>query len=476
MYVYIIGICGTGVGALAGLLKRQGHDVSGSDENVYPPMSDKLREWGIPILKGYDTAHLARRPDLVIIGNVIRAQNPEAVHVREHGLKHLSMPQAVAEFGIRDRHSIVIAGTHGKTTTTALAAHVLLSAGRDPSFLVGGALVGYPESFRAADGDFFVIEGDEYDTAYFDKGSKFLHYRARTAVITSLEFDHADIFDSIEAVERAFLGLIKTVPDGGHLVVWKGAQRAVELARAHQGKRRLTIYSEVPDAEANLSLAWFRSGPEGLVFEPVQEGRSLGEMRLPLWGQFSAQNVLAVIGGLRDAELSPDELRAGLASFRGVKRRLEVRGEPAGVTVVDDFGHHPTAVKVTLEAARTRWPGRRLWALFEPRSATSRRNVFQAEFVDGFALADEVIIGSHERLGEIDAAQRFSPEKLATDLRARGRGARAIAEVERIVDTVASEAKRGDVVLVFSNGSFGGLHDKLLARLAAGPEATRARG
>lgn len=227
-YIYMIGICGTGVGALAGLLKQQGHEVVGSDEHVYPPMSDKLRDWGIPILAGYTPEHLDRRPDLVVVGNVVRAQNPEAVFVRAHDIPQMSMPQAVAEFGIGTRHSIVIAGTHGKTTVTALVAHLLLTAGRDPSFLVGGALVGYPESFRSAAGPFFVVEGDEYDTAYFDKGPKFVHYRARTAVITTLEYDHADIFANIEAVERAFASLIQTVPENGHLVVWHGV-----IGRAH---------------------------------------------------------------------------------------------------------------------------------------------------------------------------------------------------------------------------------------------------
>ena len=466
-YIYFIGICGTGVGPLAGLLKRQGHEVAGSDEHVYPPMSDKLREWGIPILEGYDAAHLARRPDLVVIGNVVRATNPEAVVVRERDLRFMSMPQAVAEFGIRDRHCIVVAGTHGKTTTSALTAHVLLEAGRDPSFLVGGALVGYPDSFRSSDGDLFVIEGDEYDTAYFDKGPKFLHYRARTAVITSLEYDHADIYDSLAAIERSFARLIAQVPEDGHLVMWHGATRARAQLAEHARTREVTLYAEQAAPDANLHMARCTSGPAGLSFEAVLHGRSLGVMQVPLWGPASAQNVLAVIGALVPRGLAAADLARGLASFAGVKRRLEVRGEPGGVTVVDDFGHHPTAVAVTLAAARTRWPGRRLWAIFEPRSATSRRNVFQTEFVDAFAGADRVVIASHERLNEIPAATRFSPEQLAADLRVRGVHAKAEAKVEGIATLVAGEAERGDVVMVFSNGAFGGLHELLLARLAA---------
>ncbi len=463
--IYLIGICGTGVGALAGLLKAQGHNVRGSDVHAYPPMSDKLREWGIPVLEGFDAAHLEPKPDLVIIGNVVRANNPEAIAVRELGLPHMSMPQAVAEFGIGGKHSIVIAGTHGKTTTTALVAHVLMHAKKDPGYLVGGALVGYSESFRTGNGGFFVIEGDEYDTAYFDKGPKFMHYRAKTAVITSLEFDHADIFADIQAVERAFAGLVGTVPADGHFVVWHGAERARRLIAEGAKTKRVTTYATKKTPGANLYLESYSSGPNGLTFTPVYDGVSLGEMTLPLWGDFSAANALAAIGALRDASLTPDELRAGFASFAGVRRRLELRAEPGGIAIVDDFAHHPTAVEVTLEGARTRWPRRRIWAIFEPRSATSRRNVFQQEYVSAFAKADRVIISSHERLSEVAAAERFDPTKLAYEVMGKGVPARFIESVDAIADTVAAEAKAGDVIMILSNGAFGGLHDKLIERL-----------
>ncbi len=465
--IYLIGICGTGVGALAGLLKAQGHRVRGSDTQFYPPMGDKLREWGIECYEGFDAKHLEPKPDLVIIGNVVRAVNPEAVFTLEQNIPHMSMPQAIAEFGIAEKHSIVIAGTHGKTTTTALAAHVLMHAGCDPGYLVGGALVGYSDSFRASNGAFFVIEGDEYDTAFFDKGSKFLHYKPRTAVITSLEFDHADIFKDISAVERAFAGLVSLVPEEGHLVVWHGADRARKLITERARTKRITTYATSKLDGANLYLESFRSGPEGLVFTANYDGVSLGEMRLPLWGEFSAANALAVIGALKDAKLTNEQLSAGFASFQGVKRRLEVRGEPRGITVVDDFGHHPTAIDVTLAGARSRWPGRKLWAVFEPRAATSRRNVLQPEFTKAFAKADRVIIGSHERLGEIPEAERFNPVKMAQDITALGSPASFIADVNAMVDTIASEAKQGDVVIIFSNGAFDGLHGKLLKRLGA---------
>ncbi len=464
--IYLIGICGTGVGSLAGLLKQQGHQVRGSDEHVYPPMSDKLLEWGIDAYEGYDAQHLATAPDVVIIGNVIRAKNPEATYAREQGLFTLSMPEAVGEFGIGNKHGIVVAGTHGKTTTTALVSHVLMSAMRDPSFLIGGAPLGFKESFRHGGGAHFVVEGDEYDTAYFDKGPKFMHYRPKTALITSLEFDHADIYPTIEAVEAAFRGLVGKVPSDGRLVVWHGAERARRLIREHARTHRVTTYSVPEVADADLFMRKFESGPAGLVFEPVFSGRSLGEMQVPLWGDFSGMNVLGAIGTLLEAGLSADEIRHGMQSFAGVKRRLEVRGEPRGITVVDDFGHHPTAVRETLAAARTRWPGRRLWALFEPRSATTRRKVFQSEFVTAFADADCVVVASHERLHEIPAAERFDPELLVRTLAAAGKWARFEPDVDAIARLVGSEAKPHDVVLVFSNGAFGGLHGKLLSALA----------
>lgn len=463
--IYLMGIAGTGMGALAGLLKSIGHRVRGSDEHVYPPMSDKLREWGIPVLEGFDAAHLDPRPDRVIVGNVIRRGNPEATRAREEGIPTLSMPQAVAEYGIRDRHSIVIAGTHGKTTITALVAHLLTSAGRDPGFLVGGALLNYPESFRAGDGGYFVVEGDEYDTAYFDKGPKFVHYRPRTAVITSLEFDHADIYDSVEAIEASFRELAVTVQHDGHLVVWGGAERALAIAR--DSGRPFSVYDARPGVTARLTLKHYETGPDGLRFEPVVDGESLGEMRVALWGSYSANNVLAAIGAALDAGLNADALREGFASFRGVKRRMEIRGEPRGVTVVDDFAHHPTAIRETLAGARQRWPQARMWAIFEPRSATTRRNVFQDALVDAFLPADRIIVGSHARLDEIPEASRFSPDRLARALEAEGRWARAIADVDAIVETVTREARAGDVVMICSNGAFGGLHEKLLVGLGA---------
>ena len=467
--IYLLGICGTGVGALAGFLQRLGHNVRGSDEHVYPPMSDALRQWGIEVLHGYDPAHLEPTPDLVVVGNVIRRHNPEAEYVRQNGIPHISMPEAVARFGIGDKHSVVVAGTHGKTTTTALIAHALMDAGRDPSFLVGGVLRDYPESFRAGGGDEFVVEGDEYDTAYFDKGPKFLHYKPRTAVLTSLEFDHADIYDSVEQIEAAFGRLIETVAPDGHLVVAHQAERALRLARQRAGERTLTVYASRPVADADLVATRWQSAADGVRVDVAYRGVDLGRFHVPMWGDYSVQNTLAAIGVLLGIGLEPERIRHALGRFAGVRRRMDVLGEPAGVTVVDDFGHHPTAVRETLAAARTRWRNRRVWAIFEPRSATTRRNIFQDAFESAFAAADRVVLGSHARLNEIPEAERFSPAAVATALRQHGVLADYVPRVDAIVDLVDAEAKAGDVILVFSNGAFGGLHQKLLRRLEQRP-------
>ncbi|MBT6433249.1 MAG: UDP-N-acetylmuramate dehydrogenase [Deltaproteobacteria bacterium] len=463
--VYFMGICGTGMGSLAGLVQSQGYEVSGSDEHVYPPMSTRLEDWGIPVLEGYKPEHLSPKPDLVVVGNVIRKVNPEASAMRDSGLEHISMPQAIARFGIGDKHSIVVAGTHGKTTTSSLIAHLLMHAKLDPSYLVGGVLVGYRESFRSGDGDFFAIEGDEYDTAYFDKGPKFRHYKPKTAIISSLEFDHADIFDSVEDVENAFTQLVTIVPEDGHLVAWAGATRAVRLIQESGVTKKVTLFDTKPGEGVRLWMKHCETTPDGLVFEAVRDGESLGEMTVPMWGEFSARNVLAAIAATEAANLSADQLRAGLASFKGVKRRMEVIGESGGVTVVDDFGHHPTAVTLTLAAARKRWPGRRVTAVFEPRSATSRRNVFQNAFIEAFSGADHVVVGTHVRLAEVDESQRFSPEKVASELTSRGLVAAAPGDVDAVLSYLERETRQGDVIIVFSNGDFGGLHGRLVKQI-----------
>ena len=461
--IYIMGMCGTGTGSLAGMLQALGHRVRGSDQGVYPPMSEKLAEWGIALHSPFDAANLDPTPDIVVVGNVIRKDNLEAVAMRAADLPHMSMPQAVAEFGIGDKHALVVSGTHGKTTTSALAAHVAKACGLDPSFLVGGVLVGERDSFRVGQGDLFVVEGDEYDTAYFDKGPKFLHYRAQTAIITSLEFDHADIYASIEAIEDSFRRLIVGMAEDSHLVVWEGAERARRLLAEVGGGRRQTIYGV--GSGADLQATDIEHGLFGLRFTPRFEGQTWARVELPLYGQHSLQNALAVWASLFMRGVDDESLASAMASFKGVRGRLEVLGEAQGVTVVDDFGHHPTAIATTLAGAREAFAPKRLWAVFEPRSATARRKVFANEFAAALSQADLAVVASHARLSEVPEADRFSPEWVAQEVSARGGQGWAIAEVPDIVAHIVNQAQAGDVVVVFSNGDFAGLPKKLLAAL-----------
>jgi UDP-N-acetylmuramate: L-alanyl-gamma-D-glutamyl-meso-diaminopimelate ligase len=435
--------------------------VTGSDQNVYPPMSEMLASWSIPVLTPYGAANLdATRPDLVIIGNVLRRVNPEATAVRERRVPQMSFPAALGSFFLRERHSIVVTGTHGKTTTAALMGHVLASAGRDPSFLVGGVARNAGANYRLGAGPHFVVEGDEYDTAYFDKGPKFLHYRPRTAIFTSLEFDHADIYRDLAHYEAAFERFVRLVPSGGLLAVCASYPGAVRLAL--QSPATVVTYG----AEGDYAARDLTLGPEGARFDVLERGRSLGRVCLPLGGAHNVENALGVIAAARSLDLSPDEIAAGLATFTGVRRRQEVRGEVRGVVVIDDFAHHPTAVRETIAAVRAGYPGRRLWAVFEPRSNTSRRNIHQAEYAHAFAGAVCVRVRVPEPHDQVPADQRLDVDRLAAALQAQGIDAAGTGDVEALVADVAREVRPGDVVLVMSNGAFGGFVARLLASLA----------
>jgi UDP-N-acetylmuramate: L-alanyl-gamma-D-glutamyl-meso-diaminopimelate ligase len=486
--IHLIGVAGTGMGAFAGLLKSAGYDVRGSDEGVYPPMSDKLREWGIEAQSPYRAANLDPAPDLVVVGNVVKKDNPEAVAMRERNLRHASFPATLGDLFLGRRRSIVVAGTHGKTTTTTLIAWALLHAGRDPGFLVGGVPAplgtdgqphGMTESFRlgATGPDSpFVVEGDEYDTAYFDKGPKFLHYRPRSLLCTSLEYDHADIYPNVGAIVARFAELMSLVPaadDGGHIVLcaeepWLKKARGEARVRA-----RITTYASSRSDGANVVADHVVEDGGGLTFTVIVDDAEYGRFTLPLSGRHNLLNALGAIAILSSATggigLSAEELRAAFASFPGVRRRMEVRGEAAGVTVVDDFAHHPTAVRTTLEGARHRFAGRPVWALFEPRSATSCRKIFQDDYARAFGAADRVLLAPPGRALDPDIA--LDVPKLAADLRTSGRSATACASLDELIATVVAEvprgegARRGAVLLCMSNGAFGGVHDKLLAAL-----------
>jgi UDP-N-acetylmuramate: L-alanyl-gamma-D-glutamyl-meso-diaminopimelate ligase len=466
--IHLLGIAGTGMGAFAGMLRAAGYEVTGSDQNVFPPMSDLLRAWQIPVATPYAAANLdAAKPDLVIVGNVIRRVNPEATEARERRLPQMSFPAALGSFFLGGRHPVVVAGTHGKTTAAALLGHVLTAAGRDPSVLVGGVVRSLGGNYRLGAGPHFVVEGDEYDTAYFDKGPKFLHYRPRAAVLTSVEFDHADIFRDLAHYESAFERFVRLLPADGLLAVSAAYPGAVRIAR--EAAARVVTYRGGADGSgADYEARDLALGPEGARFDLVAGGRRLGAVRLPLAGAHNVENAVGVLAVALGLGLSFAEAAGGLATFQGVRRRQEVRAEPGGVTVIDDFAHHPTAVRETIAAVASRYPGRRLWAVFEPRSNTSRRNIHQAEYARAFAGAARVRLKVPEPHDMVPAAERLDVERLTAALRNAGIDATADAAVDPLVRDVAAGVRPGDVVLVMSNGAFGGFVDRLLDALEGG--------
>ena len=448
---------------LAALLKHQGHDVSGSDEHVYPPMSDFLSAERIKVLEGYRADHVATAPDLVVVGNAISRGNAELEAVLDRGIRYASLPETIRDQWLWDAHSIVIAGTHGKTTTTALTGWLLTAAGADPTVLIGGIAQNFGEdgaSYRVGKGKAFVIEGDEYDSAYFDKTAKFLKYLPDIAVINNIEFDHADIYRDIDEVRLAFRRLVNLVPRSGLTLLGVDSPDAAALA----DKARSRVQTFGLSSEAEWRGLDIRLGG-GTAFRVNRKGEDLGEFTMPLLGDHNVRNALVAIAVGVDLGLDIERLRKGLAAFKGVKRRLEVVGEARGVTVYDDFAHHPTAVDETLKAVRRASPGKRIWAIFEPRSASSCRRVFQDDFARAFAGADEVVIASVFR-SSLPPEERLSESRLVGDLTARNVHARHLPDVEAIVDAVAREARAGDLIVVMSNGGFGGIHRKLLAALA----------
>jgi UDP-N-acetylmuramate: L-alanyl-gamma-D-glutamyl-meso-diaminopimelate ligase len=463
--VHLIGVGGTGMGSFAGMLKAAGHQVTGSDEELYPPMSTQLARWGIEAMRGYRPENLDRaRPDLVIVGNVIREANPEAAAMRARGLPHRSFPAALGERFIAPRHGVVVVGTHGKTTTSAMMGRLLHHAGRDPSFLVGGVTRDFESNFRLGAGPHFVVEGDEYDTAYFDKGPKFLHYHPRTAIFTSCELDHADIYRDEAHYQAAFERFAALLPPDGFLAAcasYPSVKRIAALARC-----RVETYAvDAPGADweaRGLSLA-----ADGARFTLVRQGVELCEVHLPVGGAHNVENALGVAAAATALGLSPAEIAAGLNAFGGVKRRQEVRGRAGGVTVVDDFAHHPRAVKKTLAAVAGSFPGARLLACFEPRSNTSRRNLHQADYADpaSWSGAAGVFLLRPTPTDKVPEAERLDIDAVCAGLTARGTPAVAFASVEALAAAVTAAARPGDVVVAMSNGAFGGIWDLLLARL-----------
>ena len=451
---------------LAAMLKHRGHHVTGSDEHVYPPMSDFLAAEQITVLEGYRPEHVAGPIDLVVVGNAVSRGNAELEAVLDAGLRYASLPETIRDQWLWDAQSIVIAGTHGKTTTTSITGWLLTAAGADPTVLVGGIARNFGSdgaSYRMGRGAAFVIEGDEYDSAYFDKTAKFLKYLPDIAVINNIEFDHADIYADIDEVRLAFRRLVNLVPRRG--LVLLGVDSPDAAALAEKARSRVQTFGLSEHAEWRAAVLHVRGGTR---FRVTRSGNDLGEFTMVLPGAHNVRNALAAIAVGVDLGLDLEALRRGLAQFKGVRRRLEVVAEARGVTVYDDFAHHPTAVEETLRAVREAAPGQRIWAVFEPRSASSCRRVFQDDFARAFSGADEVVLASVFR-SALPPEERLSEAQLVDDLTRQNVHARHLPSVEAIVETVAAEARDGDLVVVMSNGGFGGIHRKLAAALAAPP-------
>ena len=464
--VYLIGIGGTAMASLAGMLQQRGYLLAGSDENVYPPMSTYLESMGIPVLEGYTKDHLVTfRPDLVVIGNVAAKTNAEAAATLELDLPYTSMPEAIYELFIQGKHSIVITGTHGKTTTTSLMAWILEAAGRDPSMVVGGIPLNFNHNFKLGSGPDFVIEGDEYNTSFFDKGPKFLHYGANTLLVNNIEFDHADIYPDLNAIIDAFRKGVEQVKPGDGIVANGDDENVARLRNDARGRWITFGFDHSRDAYAtDVEFA-----PDTTSFTAWWEGREWFRFRTTLSGRHNVLNALAdaVIARLRG--LSGEQIQQGLATFEGIKRRMEVRGIERGVTVIDDFAHHPTAIATTLNGARKRYPGRRIWALFEPRSISSSRKEFEAGYKEAFHEADRVIIGPIFHLQRYESRygldKMMKVDAIVDRLRRDGIPAEQIDDFDRIADVIAKDAKPDDVVVVMSSGAFGGVHEKILSRL-----------
>jgi UDP-N-acetylmuramate: L-alanyl-gamma-D-glutamyl-meso-diaminopimelate ligase len=474
--VHLIGIGGTGMGAVAGLLKAAGHDVRGSDSAVYPPMSEQLAALGVPVMMPYAPENLDWGPELIVVGNVHGKDHVEVVAAQERAIQLTSFPAVLGERLLDGKHSVVVAGTHGKTTTTSLVAHILQESGRDPSLFVGGVPVALGQGWRLGQGDCFVIEGDEYDTAFFDKGPKFAHYRPRTTILTSVELDHVDIFPSFDAVRDTFKKLVTLIPSEGLLVVCAESPDARAIAKLATctveqycviGGDGSDPFEVDTDGGMPSGVVWWAKGLEvgksgRVAFDVFHNGERYERFESLLIGRHNVLNCVAAIAVAHSLGVPVKDIQRGMSSFAGVRRRQELRGIAGGVTVLDDYAHHPTAVRETLKGLRKRFPKRRLIAVYEPRSATSRRKTFQHEFAEAFAHADEVIVGKMFDPSKIPEDERFDPERLALDLHRSGTKGSYIPEVAVIVKQLAESAAPGDIVCVLSSGSFDGLHDKLL--------------
>ena len=460
-HIHLIGICGTAMASLAGMLRQRGFRVTGSDAAAYPPMSDFLASLGIPLSQPFSAGNLSPRPDLIVVGNAISRGNTELEFALDERIPFCSLPQILHDEFLRGKEVLVVAGTHGKTTTTSMLSWIFHIAGEQPSFLIGGIAENFGSSFHLGQGKHFILEGDEYDTAFFDKGPKFLHYFPDAVILTSVEFDHADIYKDLDAVETAFKRLVNLVPRRGCIVGFDAGESLDRcLSRAFCPVER---YGGT--AHAQWRIENLRLTPSGTTWSVLREGQPWADFEFPLAGEYNVWNAMAAGAMAAHYGISQQDISAALKTFKSVKRRLEVKAQINGITIIDDFAHHPTAIAGTLSALRSRYPGSRLWAILEPRSNTLRRKVLQGELAASLALADEVVIAGVFKSDAIPESERLDLPELGAQLQGHGRRARMIAEVDSIVQLVAPELRSGDVVAILSNGGFGGIYEKLPQRL-----------
>lgn len=457
-HVHFIGICGTAMASLAGLMKSLGYKVTGSDQNVYPPMSTQLEQLQIPIMQGYKKENLTPKPDFVIVGNVVSKINPEAEALLASDIPYTSLPKAMGEYVIENRESVVVAGTHGKTTTTSMFATVAEAAAKKPGFLIGGIPENFSNSFRIPQDNWFVIEGDEYDTAFFDKVPKFIHYKPKHVILTSIEFDHADIYRDLDHVKDAFRMLLRLIPQDGHLVVHAEDQNIKSILSETKCKNIVTYGENSGDYQiVDRETVQGRN-----QFSVKYKGEKIADIAIKLFGPHNSLNAIAVFALAHQLGWPVHQILQGLANFKGVKRRQEIIGEPKGVKIIEDFAHHPTAVRLTIKSIQEMYPGKKVFAVFEPRSATSRRKVFQKDYVEALSSADEIYVAEAFDQSKINEGDRFSTDQLIQDIKANRKSAFIGKNADHIVEMLSPRVKSGDVVLIMSNGGFDGIYQKLI--------------
>ena len=469
-HIHLIGICGTAMASLAGMLQQRGFRVTGSDAAAYPPMSEFLASLDIPLAQPFAVQNLQPQPDLVVVGNAISRGNVELEHVLDQRIPFCSLPQILHDEFLRGKEVLVVAGTHGKTTTTSMLAWIFHTAGLQPSFLIGGIAENFGSSFRLGQGKHFIIEGDEYDTAFFDKGPKFLHYFPDSVILTSVEFDHADIYKDLDAVKTAFKRLVNLVPRRGRIIAFEGNKNVSECV-----SKALCPVERYGPTHAAWQIANLQLHAQHTHWSVLRDGRHWTDFDFPLAGEYNVLNATAAAAMAVAYGISEAQIAQALKTFKSVKRRLEVKAEVNGVTIIDDFAHHPTAIAETIKALRARYPGRRLWAILEPRSNTLRRNVLQNELAQSLATADEVVIARVFRPEAIPESECLDLTAVIARINHAGKRARAIPDADAIVAQIGGELSPGDVVVILSNGGFGGIYEKLPRRLRAAPAAAPAR-